>query len=241
MTAQKEPGESILIVEDDKGTQSLLQRLLSHWGYTVMIASDGQEGLQKALTERPDLILMDLNMPRMSGLEVLYNLREHQSDIPVILMTVFGSEEIVVQALRLGVRDYLSKPFSPDRLQEAAERALAAGRLQRQKELLARQEAALKMMEQVIVTVAHHVSNPLMALSLALDSLKGHLRTRYQLDTDPAIQENMRLIESKTNEIAIVVDILRRLDAISTIPYVGQIEMLDIADELKRRLHDMNP
>ncbi len=96
-------------------------------------------GCKKAVTGSPDVILMDYEMPRMTGLEVLRSLRqEYRNKTPVILMTSHGSEEVAVEVFRLGVHDYIMKPFDPQVMLEAIENALSLTRLQREKEALTR-------------------------------------------------------------------------------------------------------
>lgn len=130
-------GETILVVDDrDDSLQFLTEYVLGPNGYKYIIAKDGETGLHKALTENPDLVIMDLKMPKMTGLEVLAALRERQSDIPVILMTFHGSEETAVQAFRLGARDYMIKPYGVQEMLESIERALTEGRLRAERDQL---------------------------------------------------------------------------------------------------------
>jgi len=130
-------GEKVLVVDDrDDSIQFLTEYILEPNGYKYIIAKDGETGLHKALTENPDLIIMDLKMPRMTGLEVLAALREKQSTIPVILMTFHGSEETAVQAFRLGARDYMIKPYDVQEMQESIERALTEVRLRAERDRL---------------------------------------------------------------------------------------------------------
>jgi CheY-like chemotaxis protein len=119
-------GETVLIIEDRReNIVHLANNVLKPEGYRVITAMDGQRGLQRILADRPDLIILDLNMPKMDGLEVLAALEEHQVDIPVILTTFYGSEQVAQQALQLGAVDYVVKPFSAGEMLEAIERALA--------------------------------------------------------------------------------------------------------------------
>ena len=119
-------GETILIIEDRReNIVHLANNVLKPNGYQVMAAMDGQRGLKRATSEDPDLIIMDLKMPKMDGLEVLAALRERQVDIPVILTTFYGSEQVAEQALRLGAAAYVIKPFSVSEMLEAVETALA--------------------------------------------------------------------------------------------------------------------
>jgi two-component system NtrC family sensor kinase len=136
-------GERILVIDDSPRIRSVLrQAFLEPEGYTVLTAHDGQEGLERALQEHPDLILLDVYMPRMTGLEVLQKLHEAQYEWPVILMTSHGSEETAVQAFRLGVRDYLRKPFKIEEVLARVRRTLVESQLRRDRDqLLKRLEA----------------------------------------------------------------------------------------------------
>ncbi len=130
-------GEHILVVDDGRENREfVVDYVLRPNGYRASVARDGREGLNKALSERPDLILLDLQMPYMTGVEVLKALAEAQANIPVILMTFHGSEEIVVEVFRLGVKDYVKKPFTVDEMLEAIERSLTETRLRQEKEAL---------------------------------------------------------------------------------------------------------
>lgn len=130
-------GETILIVDDAQQNHHFLNDyVLVPNGYKPQSARDGVEGLQMALRMRPDLILLDLNMPRMDGMEVLRQLNANNVDIPVILMTFHGSEDIAVEVYRMGVKDYVIKPFYPDEMLRAIERSLGESRLKKEKDAL---------------------------------------------------------------------------------------------------------
>ena len=130
-------GERILIVDDGRENREFIQEyILDPNGYEALMAKDGLEGLEIAIREKPELMLLDLQMPRMTGIEVLENLEAKNADIPVILMTFHGSEEIAVEVYRLGVRDYIKKPFTVDEMLMAIERSLTEVRLRREKEAL---------------------------------------------------------------------------------------------------------
>lgn len=130
-------GERILVVDDGRENRDfIVEYILEPNGFEAMVAKDGKEGLDMALQHRPDLILLDFQMPRMNGAEVLEHLAAHNADIPVILMTFHGSEEVAIEVYRLGVRDYLKKPFSVEEMLHAINRALTEVRLRRDKEAL---------------------------------------------------------------------------------------------------------
>jgi class 3 adenylate cyclase/CheY-like chemotaxis protein len=114
----------------------VIQYVLEPNGFEVEVAHDGAEGVRKVLKGDVDLVLLDLEMPKMNGFEVLDALCARRSEVPVILMTSHGSEAIVVEVFRKGVRDYVIKPFNADEMLEAIERSLVEVRLQREKEAL---------------------------------------------------------------------------------------------------------
>ncbi len=105
----------VLAVDDEAGILRLIKLELSTQGFRVVTAASGDEALRTAEEQRPDIALLDIVMPEMTGLEVMRRLRE-RSSIPVILLTAKGSESDKVRGLELGADDYLSKPFSPDEL-----------------------------------------------------------------------------------------------------------------------------
>jgi DNA-binding response OmpR family regulator len=113
----------VLIIEDRReNIVFIANNILKPMGYEVVTAMDGQAGLAKAVDESPDLIISDLKLPGLGGLEVLEQLRSKGLNIPTIVMTFHGSEETAVRALRLGARDYLIKPFTIEEMQAALER-----------------------------------------------------------------------------------------------------------------------
>ena len=109
---------SILVVEDEPTTKALIQYKLKNSGYAVHSVSDGTEGLAYLEHEVPDLIILDLMMPVMSGKEFLIELRrkEENNDIPVIILTAKTMEKDVLEGLSLGADDFVKKPFSPSEL-----------------------------------------------------------------------------------------------------------------------------
>ncbi len=132
--------ERVLIIEDSPETQQLLAELvLEPDGYKPIAALDGEEGVRLAVEEQPDLIILDMKLPKLDGLEVLQELRQREVDIPVIFTTVRESAELVVQAFRLGARDYVIKPFGPEEMREAIHRTLAATSLREERDQLTEQ------------------------------------------------------------------------------------------------------
>jgi DNA-binding response OmpR family regulator len=104
-----------LIVDDDPVLADLLAFTLRREGFQVLQARDGQAALQRWTEEDPDIILLDVNMPKLDGFAVCRRIRA-QADTPIILLTVRGEEDDIVQGLELGADDYIPKPFSPRQL-----------------------------------------------------------------------------------------------------------------------------
>lgn len=119
-------GKSIVLIEDDHPTRELVATNLRAEGYEVMEATTGERGLELAMTENPDLLLLDLLLPRMDGWEVLAKLRgdPQTSDLPVIIITALGEVRHRAHGLRGGADDYISKPFSAPELLARVEAVL---------------------------------------------------------------------------------------------------------------------
>ena len=106
----------ILIVEDEPDMVTGLRDAFEFEGYQVIAARDGAEGFKKALAEKPDLIVLDLMLPKMSGLDVCRNLRKNSFDAPILMLTARGQELDKVLGLEVGADDYITKPFSLNEL-----------------------------------------------------------------------------------------------------------------------------
>jgi two-component system KDP operon response regulator KdpE len=107
--------ERILVVEDSEAMRNALARALEMEAYEVFMAADGEAGLAEFARARPDLVIMDLSMPRMDGLEAIRRLREF-SAVPILVLSVRGTEEDKVIGLNIGADDYLAKPFGANEL-----------------------------------------------------------------------------------------------------------------------------
>lgn len=107
--------ERLLIIEDEEDIQELIKVNLSGEGYSCLCADSGEEGLNKAVSDLPELILLDLMLPGMDGLDVCRQLKQNSrtQHIPIIMLTAKGEESDIVTGLELGAADYMTKPFSP--------------------------------------------------------------------------------------------------------------------------------
>lgn len=161
--------ERILVVDDSDELRSLLsEELLPLSGYQTLAASRGRQALELIAEKQPDLVLLDLQLPDITGMDILEELNRQQQMVPVILMTAHGSESIAAEAFRVGARDYLIKPFDSKLALATIDRVLDQVRLQREKEKLSRElEQARRDLEQrvrelnVLVGISKSVTSQL--------------------------------------------------------------------------------
>ncbi len=131
MTAKRPEGrqETVLVVEDDPTLRLGLTKALRSDGYRVVTAETGNEGLDAATAEPPDLVILDVMLPGMNGYEVLESLRARDADMPIIMLTAKGEEEDRVRGLQGGADDYVVKPFGVAELLARVQAALRRRRL----------------------------------------------------------------------------------------------------------------
>jgi two-component system response regulator HydG len=118
------PKSKILVVDDDAGHRSMLLTLLADWGYRLEGARDGESAVALCRSQTFDLVLMDVRMTGISGIEALKEIKTRQSDLPVLIMTAYSDVKTAVEAIKSGAYDYLTKPLDFDDLRQGMERAL---------------------------------------------------------------------------------------------------------------------
>ena len=109
-------GASILVIDDEAGIRESLELLLTLEGYSVKMASDGDQGLRILELETFDLVLLDLALPGQSGLELLPQIKERQPETPIIMITAYGTVDNVVEAVRAGAENFVQKPWDNEKL-----------------------------------------------------------------------------------------------------------------------------
>ena len=133
--------QTILVVDDEPLNLDLFEQELSELGYAVEKADGGRMALEKFSTTAADLVLLDYQMPGMNGIEVLTQLKKRDVDLPVIIITAYGTIERAVEAIKNGADDFVTKPFDPDHLALVVSKALERARLKSEVELLTRELA----------------------------------------------------------------------------------------------------
>ncbi|MGN6641930.1 MAG: sigma-54-dependent transcriptional regulator [Verrucomicrobiota bacterium] len=119
---------NILLIEDDRSTAAALQKVLQDEGYSVTVASRGDDGLNRAKEKKHDLVITDLKLPGLSGMDLIAQLHAAKPKLPIIMMTAHGTTETAIEAMKLGACDYLVKPFEVDELLDLAASAVASSR-----------------------------------------------------------------------------------------------------------------
>jgi GAF domain-containing protein/FixJ family two-component response regulator len=200
--------EKVLVVDDAQGVIDFLSDyVLRPNGYEVLSALDGEGGLALALSEEPDLIILDLEMPRMSGMEVLESLNRQGSDIPVIVITFHGSESIAAETFRMGVKNYITKPFKMEEILEAIEKALNESRLRREKaELLERLQSANQELEQRVkeFNILHGIGQAMNSLLRLEDLLKRAVEAGVYVTG--AQRGVLHLLDAETGAISVAAE-----------------------------------
>jgi two-component system NtrC family sensor kinase len=219
----------VLVVDDNAEICTLLgMYILEPMGLQWATASDGIQGLEMALQYQPDLILLDINMPRMGGIEMLRALRETVCTAPVILITADSNLSVAVDAFRLGMKDYIAKPFTHEEAAAAIHRVLEQTRLQEEKAKLAQQLIAAEAVRQTTVTLAHRINNALMVIGGSLHLLQEIADQEHYSDNT---QQLIRTGLQNARKIARVLESLQNTVNVQSVSYTGNTTMLKTEDD----------
>jgi len=114
----------ILIVDDSRTSRRILRNLLTECGYDVVEAENGEIGVQKYKEETPDMVTMDITMPIMDGLEALKGIREYDASAKVVMVTAAGQESKIMEAVKLGAAEFITKPFEKEKIVETVRKVV---------------------------------------------------------------------------------------------------------------------
>lgn len=157
-----ENNAKILIIDDDESLRDSCTQALKNSGYEIDTAEDGEKGLSKAKELNPDLILLDLKMPGMSGEEVLKKLKKYDSKIIIIIITGYATVESAVDSMKQGVYEYLPKPFTPKELRKIVQHGLFRRKCLLESDRLRKEKE--KMRKNFVSLVTHELRSPLSAV-----------------------------------------------------------------------------
>jgi signal transduction histidine kinase len=208
----------VLVVDDEPGMRSGVARVLNDYvvelpdvkteiAFRVIEADTAELGLQIIESQKPDMAILDLNLPGMSGLELLVQLVENKIDILVIMMTAYASLETAVEATRNGAYDFLAKPFSPAELKNMVRRA--AGRVLYKRQAKALAEEKKKVRFEFISILAHELKSPLAAIQGYLNIVHEKILGQELSVYDPMIERSLIRLEGMKKLIFDLLDMTR--------------------------------
>ncbi len=225
------PKAVILIVDDNAEIRDLLSRyILRPEGYRVLQAPNGRMGLSLALKETPDLILLDINLPDISGLEVLRELRKASSRADVVFITGDNSLMVAIEALRLGVRDYLLKPLHVDDVQNTVRRIISQRQVEERNRRLQQELVAAESIRKTAVTLSHRINNDLTTLGGNLVLLRDTLAKSGNEEALGLIRESLQ----SARRIHRVLQQLQQTTAARTEPYDKYTSMIRVTESTAR-------
>lgn len=185
----------ILVIDDEEAMRDSCTQILVKHGFRVETAPDGQSGLEKAASLKPDLALIDLKMPGISGLDVLNKIKEIDPEIISIVITGYATVESAVEAMKRGAYDFLPKPFTPEELRIIIRRALERRELAREAEKLKREKKLLE--ENFITLVSHQLRSPLIAIQQYFETILGG----YAGEMSPQIKDMMLRAKERIKDL----------------------------------------
>ncbi len=219
--------KKILVIDDYPDNVFLLQNRLEREGFEVIKAYDGTMGIQKAVEEKPDLILLDVMMPDISGFDVCKTLttREDTKLIPIILVTALSEAESLKKGLQSGAFDYVKKPFNRN---ELIARINSALRFNEMNQLLVEVEK-VKTYAATVVTANHEIKQPLTQINLSTAAIRRELsKSDFSHDT---ILKRIEFIEHAARDILTVLEKLGSIRRPVITPYVNNQNIIDLSSK----------
>ncbi len=219
--------KKILVIDDLPENVFLLQDRLENEGYEVITAYEGRSGLNKAISEQPDLILLDIMMPDITGLDVCKKLvgNEETSHIPIILVTAKIEAEDIKEGLEAGAFDYIKKPFNRIELLARVKSALKLSDARRQ--LIEAEKS--KLFAATVVTANHKIKQPLTLMSLSAAAIKREISK--EIISTGSINKRLDYITTAIKEINNILNQLHTIKKPVLSDYVKNIKMIDVDKE----------
>lgn len=216
--------KKILVIDDYPDNVFLLQSRLEREGFEVVKAYDGTMGIQKAIEEKPDLILLDIMMPDISGFDVCKTLttREDTKLIPIILVTALSEAENLKRGLQAGAFDYVKKPFNKN---ELIARINSALRFRDMSKVMLEVEK-VKTYAATVVTANHEIKQPLTQINLSTAAIRREL-SKNEFASD-SILKRIEFIENAAREILTVLERLGSIRKPVITPYVNNQNIIDL-------------
>jgi signal transduction histidine kinase len=221
--------ERVVVIDDDGAMRLSCQQILARMGLAVETFADGAQGLAGVARSKPALVVVDLKMPGLSGLEVLRRLHEIDPSIVVVVITGYATIDTAIEAMKAGAYDFLPKPFAPDQLRVIVGRALERRRLQAESQRLEVEREMLK--RRFVSFVSHQLKTPLAAIHQYLDLIE-------RLDGEPDLEAKrrdwIRRCLERSEEMRRLIDEWLTLARISGDSLVGRREPVDLQPLIAR-------
>ncbi|MBN1222018.1 MAG: response regulator [Candidatus Aminicenantes bacterium] len=203
-TAEK---AKVLVIDDEESMRDSCSLIILKEGLSADTAENGESGLKKVGEIGPDIVLIDLKMPGIGGLEVLERLREIDPTVIAVVITGYGTVESAVEAMKRGAYDFLQKPFTPEELRRVMRRGLERRKLIRETEKLRREK---KLMEENFITmVSHQLRSPLVAIQQYFEVMLAGMAGKVEEKQKNMIQRGRDRLESLLNLINDWLDMAR--------------------------------
>ncbi|MDD5723030.1 MAG: hybrid sensor histidine kinase/response regulator [Syntrophales bacterium] len=225
----------VLIIDDEETIRDGCRQALEKSGYAVITTEDGPEGIRIAREKRPDLVFVDLNLPGMSGLEVIDILLEDIPHIVLVVITGYASILSAVESMKRGAYDYLPKPFTPDQLRAVTKRGLEHHNLKVEARML--RDAHENMTKDFVTFVSHEMRSPLITIRQSIEALKVVAGDCLNSEANDIIGRCEKRIRNLEDLVEHWLDI-RQIEAGTLIREKG---ILDLSAVVMRSIEDIAP
>jgi DNA-binding response OmpR family regulator len=221
--------KKVLVVDDQKDNVFVLQNRLQHEGYEILTAYDGETCIKIAEEEAPDIILLDVMMPGMSGFEVCKTLTTSKktSLIPILLVTALTEAEDLKEGFQVGAFDYIKKPFNRIELIARVKAALRY----RESQLVLLEYEKVRTFSATVSTANHEIKQPLTLINLSTAAVNRELGKEVM--NKEVIQKRIRFIEDANRDIIKVLDQLSSIKTPVLTHWVNGKELVELSDEKK--------
>lgn len=239
---------TILVIDDEQAMRDSCHQVLTKDGYRTETAEDGDRGLQKIKEIKPDLVLVDLKMPELSGMELLEKIGDIDPNIVSIVITGYATIESAVEAMKRNAYDFLPKPFTPDQLRIITKRGLERRRLTLESVRL--QQEKDKMRENFITLVSHQLRSPLVSIQqffdVILEGFVGDVASKQKEmieEGSKRVDELLKLIKDWLNMFSIKAGKLtEKFEPVALTPILSQaVRILQPAAQPKKVRLQMQP
>ena len=225
----------ILVVDDEESMRDACSKILKKDGFLADTAKDGSAGLEKIEKNKPDLVLVDLKMPGISGMEVLEKIKEIDPNIISVVITGYSTVESAVEAMKKGAYDFLPKPFSPEELRIIIRRGLERRKLILETESLRKEKKLIE--ENFITMVTHQLRSPLVAIQQFFEVILGGMVGEVQEKQKEMITRSRDRMDGLLKLIDDWLDVAR----LSGGQIVDKLKRLSLKKIIKKLIGDMQP